>query len=357
MTVLIPMWNFGKSGGIKVLSTLSIYWARQGIKTVYITYQNSDNIYYPINGEVIYLDKFGNPASRYENVAEKRIFIKRLSCLYRFIKSNKHVYDVILANYCFTSYSVFFGNMFSKKNFYYIQCYEVDFFKKLGIARRFFYSLLAYLTYFLPLQRIVNADMYKKYKNIRSSKVIYPGLDFSVFFRKDVSNIHSPFRIGTIGREEFWKGTADVNEAIKLLAKDNTNFIYMVAFKNTDAVNCPNVKILTPDTADLLSKFYREIDVLVAVGYGQHGAIHYPVIEAMASGTLVITTGYYPATSDNAIIVPEKNPNIIKEKLLEILEGSINVEKLIQNAYNAVSNKFSWEYVSNQFLDIFNSLY
>lgn len=355
MTVLIPIWSFGKAGGIKVLSTLSIYWAKLGIKTVYIAYRNDDILYYPVDGDVIYLDEYGRPSTRCRDVNEKKLFIKRFISLYRFIRKNKDLYDAILANYCMTVYPVFWGNLFSRKNYYYIQCYEPIFFKNFDPCRRFVYSTLAYMTYFIPLKRIVNAEMYKRYKNIRSSKVIYPGLDFKIFFRKSSSDFHSPFRIGTIGREEVWKGTSVVNHAVNLLSKEINNFTYMVAFKNSEAEKCINVKMVKPDSAELLSKFYRDIDVLIAAGYGQHGAIHYPVLEAMASGTLVITTGYYPATTENAIIVPEGKPEIIKEKILEVIEGKIEVDKLIDNAYKAVSEQFSWEYVANQFLTCFRS--
>ncbi|WP_341479706.1 glycosyltransferase [Clostridium algidicarnis] len=68
-----------------------------------------------------------------------------------------------------------------------------------------------------------------------------------------------------------------------------------------------------PDGDDNLADYYRNLDILVAPGHIQLGAIHYPVIEAMACNVPVITTGYYPANDENSFIVPVKRPDKIAE--------------------------------------------
>ena len=90
---------------------------------------------------------------------------------------------------------------------------------------------------------------------------------------------------------------------------------------------------------------------MVAPGTLQLGAIHYPVIEAMAVGTPVITTGYYPASEKNAYIVPVSAP----EKIAETIESIINnYEEAINRAQVALHDiqAFSWDNVCEKMLDI-----
>jgi glycosyltransferase involved in cell wall biosynthesis len=98
-----------------------------------------------------------------------------------------------------------------------------------------------------------------------------------------------------------------------------SHFYLTVAFGNLpENWRHDRVEILTPASDTELSNFYREIDVLIAPGIVQLGACHYPVIEAMACGTPVITTGYYPADSTNSWIVPVKDSHAIANSVIDI---------------------------------------
>ena len=92
---------------------------------------------------------------------------------------------------------------------------------------------------------------------------------------------------------------------------------FKVAF---NPVKYKNHELVHPDGDKKLADFYRSLDILVAPGHIQLGAIHYPVIESMACNTPVITTGYYPANDENSFIVPVKRP----DKIAETIEMIIN---------------------------------
>ncbi|MGL4567899.1 MAG: glycosyltransferase, partial [Fusobacteriaceae bacterium] len=108
-------------------------------------------------------------------------------------------------------------------------------------------------------------------------------------------------------------------------------------------------ELVKPDGDNNLADYYRSLDVLVAPGHIQLGAIHYPVIEAMACNVPVITTGYYPANEENSFIVPIKSPEKIAEELEKIY---YNYEIAYNKAKEAQKNidEFSWDRVADKFL-------
>jgi glycosyltransferase involved in cell wall biosynthesis len=213
-------------------------------------------------------------------------------------------------------------------------------------------KILAWLTYFLPITRVVNADIYRNYKNLKSKYVIPPGLDLDIYYPKDFTNtIKKDFVIGCIGRIEEWKGSNDVTEAVKILHGKGYNVKYKVAF---NPVNYDKFELVKPDGDKNLADFYKSLDILVAPGHIQLGAVHYPVIEAMACKTPVITTGYYPANNENAYIVPVKNPSLIANTIIEIMEDYEKATEKAEIAYKTVS-QFDWEIVSAKFIDVFKA--
>ena len=153
----------------------------------------------------------------------------------------------------------------------------------------------------------------------------------------------------SIGRKEEWKGIGDVVKAIELLHDLNIEIDFKVAFNRVDY---DKYDFVVPNGDSELADFYRSVDVIVAPGWYQLGAIHYPVIEAMACGTAVITTGYYPANTDNAYIVPVKSPEDISRCLIDIMNNPNLVKEKIKQALKDV-NQFEWTNLGNNFEDIF----
>ncbi len=315
MKILIPVMSFVKSGGFKVLSNLANYWTNNGHEVTIVVPMDKSFPYYPLDCNIVRIDRQGNVSQEIKTYGS----IERLLSLFRFIKKESYGFDVVLANYNKTVYPVLFGS--KTNNFYYIQAYEPEFYDEIKnkILKKNLSKFLAWFSYFLPLTKIVNSKMYVNFKNIKTKNVVYPGIDLKIYFPKERKYKHKTdrFVVGCIGRIEELKGSSDVAEAIQILhSKGYDNVEFLVAF---NPVSYPNHKLVIPDGDINLSNFYRSLDILVTPGHIQLDAIHYPVIEAMATKTPLITTGYYPASEDNSFIVPIRSPEEIAEKIIYLM--------------------------------------
>lgn len=342
LKILIPICGFGRSGGYRVLSELANNWLAQGHDVVFLSYYVSVLPYFSTNANVIWLNQFGKTVKDRVEVRTKGNLLKMIYSLFIYIKKYSKEYDVVLANYNITAFPVYFGS--KTNNFYYIQAYEPE------LNTRAILKFMAWLTYFLPLKRIVNADLYTKYKNIRSNHVIPPGLDLNIYYPKKLDpDNKETLIVGCIGRTEEWKGSNDVGEAVKILHEKGYKVILRSAF---NPVHYKNHELVYPHGDKNLAEFYRSLDVLVAPGHIQLGAVHYPVIEAMACNVPVITTGYYPANEQNSFIIPIKSP----EKIAETIEMMIKDYSMTISKAELAKQKvkeLAWETLSNKFSEIF----
>ncbi len=350
LNILIPMLSFGKAGGIRVLSQLAKNWREMGANVTLLVFYESEDPYFPVDVKTIWIDENGQQVDNNKKIFKhKNSGIKRVIALFKYLRRHSEKFDIVLANSNLTSWPVWIGS--KSTNFYYIQAYEVEFSSKGGIKAQL-KRMVAYCTYFLPLRKVVNADIYKKYKNLRAKNVIPPGLDLTIYYPKKLSFTNNrELVVGCIGRNEEWKGSDDVSEAVKILHEKGYNVKFKVAF---NPVKYDKHDLVKPDGDENLADFYRSLDVLVAPGHIQLGAVHYPVIEAMACKTPVITTGYYPANNENAYIVPIKRPDVIAETIIGILEDYENAIEKADIAYNTIS-QFDWKKVSSEFIDVFNT--
>lgn len=346
--ILIPILSFERAGGMRVLSQLANYWNKFGYDVKIVVFHESMKPYYPLDVQVLWIDKDGRELDintlTYD--AKNSVF-KRMYAILEFLKKHSEEYDIVLANHNYSTWPVWLGS--KSTNFYYIQAYEPELYSSKNI-RGFIQTFIAWVTYFLPITKIVNADIYKHYKNIRSNYVIPPGLDLDIYYPKELKlrNMEQII-VGCIGRIEEWKGSEDVGEAVKILHDKGYDIKFKVAFNPT---KYKNHQLVHPDGDENLANFYRSLDVLVAPGHIQLGSIHYPVIEAMACNVPVITTGYYPANDENSFIVPVKRPDKIAETIELIMNDYSIAMKKATKAREHIK-QFDWKIVSNKFIDIF----
>lgn len=366
MRIILPVISFGRSGGFRVLSQLANYWIVNGHEVFFLCPFEDGLIskpYYPTNAKIIYVNKNGEEIKQIEGGVvlgydEEKSFYKRyvqLNSLRKALNKFASPADVILATYSLTSFSVYFSHS-SKKKYYYIQAYEPEYFGK--NLKGQISSIIVSLSYKLNLKRIVNSPIYFNYKNLNAKENVYPGLDFNVFNTK--GKIYKsrfgedPIRIGCIGRLEVSKGTKYVLEAFKYLKKKGIDCeLHLAVFGNEDMlVGYNGVNTVTPQNDIELSLYYKSIDVLIAPGLLQHGAVHYPVIESMACGTPVITTGYYPANCDNSWLVMPHSYTAIANQIEKII---LNPETAIKKAKKAVNDvkHLEWSIIANQMISIF----
>lgn len=351
--IIIPVWGFGKAGGDRVLAKLGTEFHRKGYKTLMLSHYYTNEPYYPIDCPIMYVDKNGREAERVDVENNRTIFTKTSHHFERnrgvklALNRLSDEYNVVLANYSLTAYPVSKSRIAHK--FYYIQAYEA--FAGGGIKQKLKNSLVR-KTYKLDLHRIVNADYYLDYKEIHSNRVVPPGLDLKTYFPKTNywKTGETKFTVGCIGRRAVHKGTYDVIEAVKIIRNEGYDIDFKIAFTRFDDIYEDYI-YEQPDGDNNLAAYYRSLDLLIAPCTIETGAVHYPTLEAMASGVPLISTGNYPANNDIAYIVPPCRPDVIAEKIKKIID---NYDEAIIKAERASERikSFAWDSVSDEMLRI-----
>jgi len=355
MKILIPMTDFGRTGGYRVLSELANAWIRNDHHVCFLVPCTSQLPYFPTRASIIRVDSNGNAVDPGESVPSRGIV--QLASLYKALNRMADHYDILLANYSLTAFPVSFCTCHTAKKFYYIQAYEPDYFWGQRTFKSTILGLLSKLSYNLPLQRIVNAPLYFAYKNIRSDRFVTPGLDLNIFKPDERSVVDFKNKktiiIGCIGRKEPEKGISYVLEAFKKLYGRDKRFLLRVAFGNLPGNWAhERCEVIMPNNDLELAGFYKSLDILIAPGTVQHGAPHYPVLEAMACGIPVVTTGYYGADNSTAWIVENKSSESIVNAVTDLIDKSeLTFSKTVKALH--IAQQLEWEIVSAKMIRYF----
>jgi glycosyltransferase involved in cell wall biosynthesis len=352
MRILIPITKFGRAGGYRVLSILANEFIRKGHQVDFLVSVYSELPYYPTGANIFWADAKGRLQTGPDKVSRGAMpFLALFNGLRTLKKKN---YDVILANASLNTWPIHYSGI-GGRVFYYIQAYEPEYFQSMGGLKN---KLLAYLSrrsYALPFLKIVNAPVYCNYKEIKANHVVLPGLDLSLFYpgerlRDKEKRI---WKIGTIGRIEPYKGTQFVLDAFKTIRETRKDVQLHMAF-GEEGLNKEQegIFIVQPHGDKNLVDFYRGLDMYISAGTVQHGAVHYPVIEAMACGVPVVTTPYYPAYEDNAWLIEPGNFSDIVTRILKVISDQEAVNLKLDMARKDVQ-QFDWDVVSEKMLEIF----
>lgn len=347
--ILIPILGFAPQGGYRVLSELANAWIRHGHDCTFLIPATSAQPYFPTNAQILRCDRAGRFS---ETQSEKKP--RGLDNILSILAGLKHIgssYDVILANHCLTAWPVALTNCGGARKIYYVQAYEPDYYP---LLRHPIKHLLARASYLFRLCQIANSSTYRGW-GLKPKAVIPPGIDLSIFKQKQLDHTllnKKTITLGTIGRPELYKGTATAIAAYRLLRKVDPRLCMKVGFGNVE----PDDDIeIVPIRGDVqLAAFYRSIDVLVVSCVGQHGAPHYPLIEAMASGTLVVHTDYYPGNSTNSWLAADSSIVAVAAALQQLIQTpAAELAQHVAAAREVVERRLSWSSVATQFEEFF----
>lgn len=361
MKILIPIIGFGKAGGYRVLSELANNWLLAGHQVHFLVDERSEEPYFPTNAKIRRFDRKGRVLN--DDVENRQTVFSisgnAFSIYFGMLRALVNIgalYDVILANHSLTAIPVALARCGSAKKFYYVQAYEPEYYELEKGNKSKALKWLSILSYKLPLRQIANAPIYIGYRGVRAVDWIPPGIDEVIFYRRASPPAFKPsqsWTIGVIGRQEPAKGTRYALEAFEVIARADSNVRLKVAFGNLpDDWSHDRSEIVIPKNDGELAEFYRSIDILIAPGTVQLGACHYPVLEAMACGTPVITTGYLPANDENSWIVPVGDSKAIVEAIKEIASlPPDDLQNVLMNACRSISN-FHWNVVAKNFVKL-----
>ena len=352
MNILIPILGFARAGGYRVLSKLASEWIAMGHTVDFLVPETSPAPYFPTKAAIIRCNRLGLLSEVAKPEGKGSITaVDNLLSLYAGIKAISENYDVILANHSFTAWPIWAARPGRAALVYYIQAYEPEYY---ALESKWFSWLLARLSYKLPFHRIVNSKIYAGYKGIDAQDVVPPGLDFDVYYPKNTGNNFNSAKqivIGTIGREEPAKGTIYALEGFAMANAQDGRLKLKVAYGNLpDGWSHPDCSVIVPRDDQELADYYRSLDILLAPGITQHGAPHYPVMEAMACGVAVVTTGYLPADEQNSWLVDNMSSQSVCEGILRLIDDSEHRIKTEQASHNIA--RFSWPLIARQMLDI-----
>lgn len=349
MKVLFPVLDFTRSGGMRVLSKIADGMIAQGHEVLFLAPDGSQDPYFPTTAPVL---KYG---VWLQNIPVLRMLSKVLG-MYLTLRKVKNDYDVVVANYNITAFPVAMAIGRSGKGYYYIQAYEPEFYDEVDTLKARLSTILARFSYKLPLIQIVNAPMYRSYHEISAKHVVEPGIDLTVFRPRRKLWNDEEITVGCIGRKSQWKGTLEIIQAVAR-AREATgrNLQLKVAFELPETVDLANysfVELSSPHGDERLAEFYQSCDVFVATGLIQDGAFHYPCIESMASGCVVVSN-YAPANVVNSIQLSQVDANKIFNALIEILKmSSAQRTNLVKTAGNDVE-EYSWSIISSKIIEVF----
>lgn len=349
LRILIPILGFAPQGGYRVLSELANAWTKMGHHCTFLIPASSPDPYFPTLANVVRVDRQGRVQEA--RAKTKRSGFDNIACVFAGLRKIGSNYDVWLANHSLTAWPVRWAGAPSVKKFYYIQAFEPLYY---SLGRDPVKKLLSYGSYFLGLSMIANATVYPLRLD-RLRAVIPPGVDTDVFFckpQKFTHEVDTQITFGTVGRSEAYKGTEIALSAYRSIRAKRSDVFLNVAIGHVTPAN--DLKITPISNDHQLAAFYREIDVLLVTCRGQHGAPHYPVIEAMASGTPVIHTGYFPGTSENSWVVNGTNPQDVTAAIESFMQTpEAEIESRVQSARRFVENELSWTSVAQKFLHVF----
>lgn len=355
MRILIPILGFGRAGGYRVLSEMANAWTRAGHRVTFLCPDSSEPPYFPTVAQILWVSGSGRTAPETAGSSSSG-GLYNLKALFRGLRNLEEDYDVVLANHSLTAWPVAIACRKAKRKFYYVQAYEPEYYVGRGTLKGIFVACIAALSYHLPLFRVVNSPIYYRYRNLRAGVHVPPGIDNEHFRPTEASEnrrTEGTFTIGCIGRSEPEKGIRYVLEAFEELHKRDQRFELKVAFGNLPAGwEHPRAEVVTPRSDSELADFYRALDVLVAPGTTQHGAPHYPVLEGLACGVAVVTTGYLGATEANAWIVANRSVSDIVMAIRQIqAQPSLGAAKA--KLFDA--NAYRWDAVAHQMQSLFHA--
>jgi len=210
----------------------------------------------------------------------------------------------------------------------------------------------------------------EKYLAVKEKiKVVYSGLDMSLFHNTTKKNASEVFEIISVGRKHWKKGYVYAIDACKILKDHNINFKYTIVGANTDIELAYQIYDLDlSEYVELLDQLsfnevqnrikYSDLILLPSVEEGVANV----VLEAMALNTLVLTTNCGGMTEvvtdgENGFIIPIRDSKKMAHKIIDISNMThLEYEKFTQKAYKTILSQHNEEVMVEGMLELYNSI-
>jgi len=222
------------------------------------------------------------------------------------------------------------------------------------------FKILAKESYYLPfIGRVANSIWLKnrlKEKYNIESVLINHAIANEIFYPRKIKKNPHKKRVVSFGKKVEWKGFKDALETMKIVMKKKKNIEWFVYGQNPSIprdIEAPYNFVHFPSD-DELAKLYSSADVVVCPSW--YESFPAPPLEAMACGAPLVTTRYgtedYAFNEKNALVVPPRNPQVMAEAILRILEEKKLSDKFRENGPKT-AKQFSWDKTTNKVEKLF----
>jgi glycosyltransferase involved in cell wall biosynthesis len=368
MKINFTLWSTGLAGGVRAIFEIANRLAERG-HFVTITALGGDHSWFPLKVEVNYVEpskvfkvlfKVLNPIvrlryKRYLKYLDIGALLKKLKVGFQpdFIKVLSEAIpdcDINVATWFPTSFAVYRSG--KGIPFYFLQDYE----EQLG-GNRYLINMFKESLY-LPMNIITGSQWLKDWvkQNYGKDAIVSGyGIDHDVFYpRPKILDNIGGVKVMGIFRGLKYKGDEDLINALSIASEKIPNItLVMIGNKNTllKIVREKNIRFnyvfFENPTDDKMAQLYSSVDLFVFASHVEGFGL--PPLEAMACGTPVVTTDClgvrdFVIDSENAILVPPKNPKALADGIIKILTDEKLREKGLETAKN-----FSWDKVVDKF--------
>ena len=256
--------------------------------------------------------------------------------------------DLNIATLWSTAFPVYFSR--KGKPVYFMQHYEEIFYTM--EPDFMLHRLAARMSYFLPVYKVANSSWLQRVILEKTGQHVpfsNNGLEISDFTpRRKWSEADGILRIVTFSRPEQWKGFADAASAISRVmraapcAVEWNVFGYLhneIAPDNEIAPYKYHPKLSFHDLAEL----YASCDIAVCPSW--YESFPLPPLEAMASGTAVVTTSLgtedYAFDGSNALVIEPRDIEAMFNAIMRLI-GDPELRAQLGSAGRATAERFDW---------------
>ena len=351
MRITFPLLSLGPSGGSRVIADLANGLKEKGHEVFIVVPKGADKKYYPLNVTVI---ETGTSLER-----KGLYYFRGIIVFWEMINLIPRS-DIICATAGVTSVIVILAaRIFGKGNpVYFIQNSDDLFLEgKADIVLRWLIrrSYRWFDNLIFVSRKLMNFIGFRAKRSI----VIHPAI--SEVFKAAIAKKNKkgkPPLILWVGRKYKIKGLRDMLKAFKVVLKTKKNAKLMLA--TPDILNVRkskhiSVKSMRPKE---LAKAYKQADVFVSTSLFEGFCL--PPLEAMASGTPVVTTdsvGVMEYANDgvNSLVVPRSDAERIAEAVLRLLNDHALAGKLVRGGIKT-AGEFTWSRTVGEFEKFFKKV-
>jgi glycosyltransferase involved in cell wall biosynthesis len=336
--------SLGPSGGSRVIAELANGLTKKGHDVVFVVPKGANKGLYPLNVKLI---------ETRSSLEKKGLYFFRAFKVFFEIVFATPESDIICATAGPTSLMVIVSAKLLRMGtpVYFIQ----------NLDHLFFEGRMAF-----PIRAIIKrsykwfdysvlvSEQLKKAAHLtgKNRVVIHPGINkiFKSKLYKNRAITESPFIIW-VGRKYKIKGFVDMLKTFKILLNSKKNAKLMIVSPDRLKIgNNKHISVVSLHPLEL-AKAYARADVFVSTSIFE--GLGLPPLEAMASGTPVVTTDSvgvmeYAKNRVNALVVPPSEPQKAAEAILNILEDDRLARKIVKGGLKT-AKEFNWDITVDKF--------